>query len=64
MLKQTDYNKTQTFGPSLALADAELNGIGKVSSQRDLGTGNSSPGVAFIWNPCFLPMNLLKLPLE
>ena len=31
--------------------DAELNGAGKVSSQRDLGIGNSSPGVAFIWNP-------------
>ena len=31
--------------------DAELNGTGKVSSQRDLGVGNSSPGVAFIWNP-------------
>ena len=37
-------------------ADAELNGTGKVSSQRDLGFGNSSPGVAFIWNP-FLILN-------
>ena len=36
--------------------DAELNGVGKVSSQRDLGVGNSSPGVAFIWNP-FLILN-------
>ncbi|MBI2309395.1 hypothetical protein HYU89_00670 [Candidatus Collierbacteria bacterium] len=33
-------------------ADAELNGAGKVSSQRDLGIGNASfPGTAFIWNP-------------
>ena len=29
----------------------KLIGTGKVSSQRDLGVGNSSPGVAFIWNP-------------
>ena len=34
--------------------DAELNGSGKVSSQRDLGIGNASPGVAFIWNPNLL----------
>jgi hypothetical protein len=32
-------------------ADAELNGAGKVSSQRDLGGLNAMPGVAFIWNP-------------
>ena len=32
-------------------ADADLNGIGAVSSQRDLGGLNATPGVAFIWNP-------------
>jgi len=36
--------------------DAELNGAGKVSSQRDLGVGNAIPGVAFIWNS-FLILN-------
>ncbi|MBI2309401.1 hypothetical protein HYU89_00700 [Candidatus Collierbacteria bacterium] len=37
-------------------ADAELNGAGKVSSQRDLGIGNASfPGTAFIWNPFLMP---------
>ncbi len=32
-------------------ADADLNGVGAVSSQRDLGGLNATPGVAFIWNP-------------